>query len=849
LEELSEGVFVQLTIESVLMDVEGKQLMTEALYLYGVMLLLLEHRVPGPTRERMVVSYFRYRGAAAVQNVDDVAKLVRSTGFVPGGPRPPNYPEQMFERVKMPAAVVDLIIGRLRSDDIYNRSQAFPAPQHRSTALATQSAMLYVILYFAPELLTGKPAVMREIVDKHFQDNWVVPYYMGYTVDLSEVWALYKAASTALNNVLERSNVEEVMARHRKAIEELAVENGKLLTKGVLVEEFVLDNLRKLLSHARQCNVTLRWWILHRTTVHKKFREAILRGADEASILMLLLNTAQFEFVLKEMFRELLEKKEARWNEAKREASGRMVELSEYFSGTKALTRVTKNEKLQKWFKQLGDDINALEFANTTLAGRKIQSISQALEEVQEFHQIAESLQVKSFLEDTRLFLTSMIRIVNVRSMLLADIDIISDLSYAFLLLDTYTPLVHNRIRADPSIVLLLRATFLKLSSLLSLPLVRITQAGSKDDVSVAEYYSSALVRYVRQVLDVVPLSVFAVLDQITKLQTQSLQPVPTKLERTLLKDHAQLRERYMLAQFTHQISVFTEGVLAMKTTLVGIIKLDPKQILEDGVLKQLVHQICSAMNEMLVFRTGKLEEFEQRLQQLGTMLSGIRSSFEYIQDYINVYGLRIWQQELSRIINYFVEQESNGFLKKKVYDWQSQFQSDAIPIPRFPALQEKRNNQHLSENFIGRLVREMLAQTDPRTTVYVDATQSWNANNSTREVAGIRTFDMLNRCVGVFGLTGIDKLVCFMIVRDLQSFVRTYRSRVDQNLRKFLHSITNALNPTTQFPPEPKKLYQSAVGKFQDLWPFFLEPVVRIGQMQLMRRQIANECNSEFGI
>jgi len=34
-----------------------------------------------------------------------------------------------------------------------------------------------------------------------------------------------------------------------------------------------------------------------------------------------------------------------------------MEELSEYFSGEKALTRVKKNENLQKWFKERATDI------------------------------------------------------------------------------------------------------------------------------------------------------------------------------------------------------------------------------------------------------------------------------------------------------------------------------------------------------------------------------------------------------------------------------------------------------------------------------------------------------------
>ena len=47
-----------------------------------------------------------------------------------------------------------------------------------------------------------------------------------------------------------------------------------------------------------------------------------------------------------------------------------------------------------------------------------------------------------------------------------------------------------------------------------------------------------------------------------------------------------QLEARYMLARATHAISVFTEGILAMERTLVGVIEIDPKKLLEDGIRK-----------------------------------------------------------------------------------------------------------------------------------------------------------------------------------------------------------------------------------------------------------------------
>ena len=61
------------------------------------------------------------------------------------------------------------------------------------------------------------------------------------------------------------------------------------------------------------------------------------------------------------------------------------------------------------------------------------------------------------------------------------------------------------------------------------------------------------------------------------------------------------------------------------------------------------------------------MSELLGKLEEMAAQMDGFRRSFEYIQDYVSIYSLKIWQEEVSRIINYNVEQECNSFLRAKV--------------------------------------------------------------------------------------------------------------------------------------------------------------------------------------
>ena len=162
LEDLEEGVYIQQTLEDVLLNEDGKQLLvmtwhelsdlnlgtrpihlrhltqkkplhlvklnsvsppppqtsyftcppsllchfflspqSESLFLYGVMLLVVDMKIEGIIRERMLVAYHRYSAQQTntESSIDDVCKLLRSTGYISRGGavrRPAKYPEDYF---------------------------------------------------------------------------------------------------------------------------------------------------------------------------------------------------------------------------------------------------------------------------------------------------------------------------------------------------------------------------------------------------------------------------------------------------------------------------------------------------------------------------------------------------------------------------------------------------------------------------------------------------------------------------------------------------------------------------------------------------------------------------------
>ena len=157
-----------------------------------------------------------------------------------------------------------------------------------------------------------------------------------------------------------------------------------------------------------------------------------------------------------------------------------------------------------------------------------------------------------------------MARAVGVNEEICEDIRWISDMSYGVESMKSYVQIIHSRISKDPSNVSLLQGFFLKLSSSLDAPVQRLDQLNSPDAARVTDYYSSQLVAFVRNVLEIVPVSLFAIIVQMSDIIERRLQRLPPKVQSDKLKAYAQPGERYKLAMMAHEMSIFADGKLLL---------------------------------------------------------------------------------------------------------------------------------------------------------------------------------------------------------------------------------------------------------------------------------------------
>ena len=104
-----------------------------------------------------------------------------------------------------------------------------------------------------------------------------------------------------------------------------------------------------------------------------------------------------------------------------------------------------------------------------------------------------------------------------------------------------------------------------------------------------------------------------------------------------------------------------------MEKTLMGVIEVDPKVILEKGIRRELLELLAKIFHNYIDFKANDKINLDKKLNELIAKITSVRKSFLYIQDYININGSKMWCEEMHKLINYYVEIEANKFLFQKI--------------------------------------------------------------------------------------------------------------------------------------------------------------------------------------
>lgn len=397
---------------------------------------------------------------------------------------------------------------------------------------------------------------MREIVDKHFYDNWVIPVFLGYLVDLTYEWMLYPSARKAITNTVSEENIKELSQKYRiiarDTVKKLYYE---VLMEGYLTKIFVLKELNMLMGLLRDANTSCRWLMLHRLSRRPRMKEIVLKAAKIQSILKLLLYTAQYEQIIELFVVELLKQKDHYWNGDKEAAEDNMNDLSNLFSGETKFKLIKPNEQYSEWFSSMEEKIGNLDPEEQSGSSKKIQQYIRALQEIEKYDQIDNNLQVRQYLADTRKHLRKMMKVLNLKNRLVSEIRQITDVSYCSLLLKEYVSHMQDVIQEDAKKTLMLRSTFLKLSSIMNAPMNRLMQLSllpeeekeaktDEERKSVSMYYSAELMKFVKEVLQIIPRRVFGVSSKLASVLTPKIKQMPGEIDHKELREYALFENR-----------------------------------------------------------------------------------------------------------------------------------------------------------------------------------------------------------------------------------------------------------------------------------------------------------------
>lgn len=148
------------------------------------------------------------------------------------------------------------------------------------------------------------------------------------------------------------------------------------------------------------------------------------------------------------------------------------------------------------------------------------------------------------------------------------------------------------------------------------------------------------------------------------------------------------------------------------------------------------------------------------------------------------------------------------------------------------------------------------------RSTVYIEHAIAWYDLKTQTEVLNHKIFSVILKAMGTPGLTGLDKLISFLTLSEIEKFIN-HLERFHDKTWNDVFAEFNSVNENrdlskgetiivdrtqnslfTCFFIQSGKHYATISSRCAKTWPQILDWVLKIGHLQMLRKKIAYELN-----
>ena len=356
-----------------------------------------------------------------------------------------------------------------------------------------QAAMIYVILFFHPDILHNQQGIMRQIIDKYFQDRWIIPLHIELTANLTEKWSSFKAANLILSSILDTNLITRKSTEYGTKLRSIIIPAGLLS----------IDSLGDYGKLIFEYNHVLKWLILHSVDSGGKKvvnLPQIVQSSSRFSARDLFVDfvkISQFEHKFRQSCAFLVTNKLDESEKLKTRISALFDQVLHLLSNN-LFESNSWNEKLKNWMTVIKDCIAGLNGEDPETP-QVLEHLAEKISEVKEMHD-SEQKVLKQYLA---LILSDMEKLKNICLMdseFISRLDERRDAGFAWDLLQSWKPALENLLKSD---AIALKFVFLKLSASIENILKSINTPYKEKTEVLSEFYHRKLELHLRKIIQV----------------------------------------------------------------------------------------------------------------------------------------------------------------------------------------------------------------------------------------------------------------------------------------------------------------------------------------------------------